>query len=232
MHVDADELMAYFDGELSPGRAARVEQTLDRDPESRAMLAEWELVGDAVRDWFGCVSESHQAATDRIARDFDAPTAGSVVPFPAPTQSCRLAHGDSEGQSRAHRTIPAVDLTNPVGLPAHSAWRHAAGAALAVAAAALLLVKTAGHDSRFGPDVHQLTRTKVLGLTGRDVRACADDQPGAAIESLDLGERQGTIFLVSGGSEVTPVVWVEDSLPSEDGTNALPSEDHGRDKTL
>jgi len=232
MHVDPDELMAYFDGELSPGHAARVEQTLDRDPASRAMLAEWELVGAAVRDWYECVSASPRAATDGLVREFDAHTAGAVVPFPALTPSGWFAHRDSEGQGRAHRTIPVADPANPVRLPAHSAWRHAAGAALAVAAAALLLVKTAGYDSGFGPNVDELARTEALGLPGRDARAGADDQPGAAIEALDLGERQGTIFLVSAGSEVTPVVWVEDDLPSEDGTNVLPLEDHGRDKTL
>jgi anti-sigma factor RsiW len=216
MHVDQDELMVYFDGELSAGRAASVETALDRDPELCAILAEWEVVGAAVRRWSEWVSQSHRAATDQIMRELEAHSVGAIVPFPALAEPGRPASGTSGGQARTRRTAPVADPANPVKVPARFTWGHAAGAALSLAAAVLFLVKTAGLDSQLGPDVDVPARTGAVGLTGRDPRAGADEQAGAAIEALDLGERQGTIFLVSAGSEVTPVVWVQDDLPSED----------------
>ena len=219
MHVAPDELMAYFDRELSPGRAARVEQSLDRHPELCATLAEWESVGAAVRDWSERVTQSHRARRDRIMRALEPHAPGAVVPFPLPAEPGRPVCGASGGLARAHSTDSVADPISAVRITARAAWRHAVGAALAVAAAALLLVKTAGFDSRLGPNVDGVA-PEAPGLTGRDARAGADDQAGAAIEALDLGERQGTIFFVSAGSELTPVVWVQDDSPSEDGVDA------------
>jgi anti-sigma factor RsiW len=225
MRVDPDELMAYFDGELSPGRSARVERSLERQPAMRSTLTEWESVGDAVRDWSESVSRSHRATADRIMRALEPHETGAIVPFPVLMGPARCARGASGRLARSHSTDSVVDLTGPVRPPARTAWRHAVGAALAFAAAALLLVESADVDWRFGPKMVGPTPV-ALGLTGRDARAGADDQSGAAIEALDLGERQGAIFFVSAGSEVTPVVWVQDDFASENGV------DDDREETL
>jgi anti-sigma factor RsiW len=230
MHVDPDELMAYFDGELSPARAARVQQALDRDPELRATLLEWEWIGNAVRDWSRSVSASHRVGTNGIMRRLEPRSSGAVVPFPGAWG--RPAPGGHEDTAGAHPSAPVAGSPNPPQLRAHVTWRHAAGAALAVAAAALVLAKTAGHESHLRATAAAPVVVQASGLSGRDVQADADERPGAEIEALDLGERQGTVFLVSAGSGVTPVVWLQDDLPSGDGPNDLPSEEHDRAKTL
>lgn len=205
MHVAPDELMAYFDGELSSERAARIEQVLGRDPEASALLTEWTRVGGVVRGWAERVSEARGAAADEIMCQLQSQRAArTVVPLPV---------GAGSGRS----------VSKTARAPARLAWWQATSAAVAVAAAAFLVVRAAGFDSHLAPTTDTPKSREWLGLSGRDGQPGAEEQPGAAIETLDLGEHQGTIFLVSAGSEVTPVVWVQDDFPSQD---------HGREKTL
>ncbi|HVJ14356.1 MAG TPA: hypothetical protein VM686_02905, partial [Polyangiaceae bacterium] len=39
-------------------------------------------------------------------------------------------------------------------------------------------------------------------------------EPSIAIESVDFGEKPGTIFMVGGESGETPVIWLSDPAPS------------------
>ncbi|HVU03744.1 MAG TPA: hypothetical protein VHE30_18425 [Polyangiaceae bacterium] len=87
-----------------------------------------------------------------------------------------------------------------------------AALALAAAAAVALLVRPVPRTS---VPVAEPSAQEVAVLPSVLAPAPADEDPaegdtGAAIESVDFGAQNGSIFMVASGPQVTPVVWLSD----------------------
>ncbi|TCD11348.1 anti-sigma factor family protein [Oricola cellulosilytica] len=64
-NIGDDELHAYVDGELDPGRRAEVEAFLASDTEAAALVAKWRAQNTAIRGMFG-EAPLPERATDRM----------------------------------------------------------------------------------------------------------------------------------------------------------------------
>lgn len=87
-----------------------------------------------------------------------------------------------------------------------------AAAGLAAAAAAAFALR-APEPSQHAPIASVSQGVAVSAAPEPVAVAQADDDPGVAIESVDFGSGEGTIFMVSEGESDTPVVWLNDDGP-------------------
>lgn len=193
------ELMQLHDGELPEADAARLAEECADDPASLALLADLDHIGDVVREF----ADQRGAAADSIA---------DVV----------MARIEQE------RVAPVEDPHVP-------AWRRFApvgAAVLAMAAAAVLVIQARAPYSapsfRAAPSESAPAHQPVASNpTAEAVPAPAapvatdDTLPSVAIESVDFGSRDGTIFMVQSGQNETPVVWLVDE-PASPGARIEP----------
>ena len=70
-----DRLQMFFDGELTPEEEAAVRRDLERSPEGKAQLREWEQIREAMQsmssEWTGAIDSD--ALFARIEADISAP---------------------------------------------------------------------------------------------------------------------------------------------------------------
>lgn len=179
---DEQELMSFYDGELPDDRVAVWEERLRSDEEAANALARLRSIGDAVRQ----LSDERGAGGAQIA---DAVMAAIA----------------RDGQGAAAR--PA------------SAWRRlapVAAATLALAAAVTLVLRGAGEragavgtpaESAVSANGPAPARSEAV-----EPSEAAEPEmvPAVAIESVDFGAHDGTIFMVQSGDTDTPVVWLVD----------------------
>ncbi len=184
--VSATRLMRAFDGELDEAALAAV----DAQPEAENTFSGLEQVGDFVR---AMADEWHPPASmvDDIMKRVEAEPRLRVL--------AAASENRDEGSGR---------------------WARRAGAlgALAAAAAAVFVI-AAARDSGPSPLATAIAPTEAPVRTAPQAvasvaspAAMVDDEgsPAAAIESVDFGGNTGAIFMVSGGSGTTPVIWVDD----------------------
>lgn len=180
--IDDLDLMRLHDGELPPDEAASVEAYLRADPQALATLERFERVGELVRE----LADKRGAGGTTIA--------DSVM-------------ASIERDRAARPTMPAWRRIAPIG-----------AAVLAMAAAAALVVRAnAPHErpaSRVVAVAHLPAAQPVPASASVPPGAVAPEAeeavPSVAIESVDFGARDGTIFMVQNGESETPVVWLMD----------------------
>ncbi|HVW24694.1 MAG TPA: hypothetical protein VHC69_04960 [Polyangiaceae bacterium] len=198
MSAPSDErLMRYFDGELDAGDAREVELWLESSPEARLKLLAWDRVGDAVR----AIADASTAGSD---------IADSVMARIAPPARPALAGANARAPRRWIAAVPAIGL------------------ALAAAAAVVLYFRSPATPS-VGAAASVVRTTPGQGATAFEAAASpmvavADTESGAAIESVDFGASAGSIFMVPSGQNAddaqTPVVWLMDDAPPDEGRMA------------
>lgn len=186
MSLNHPQLMRYYDGELSPEEAADVEAALEKDPEAQRVFEGLEQLSAFVR-----LHEREQAVSDGGLTD-------AIM--------ARIA----QGGTRTESTPPEV---------ARGPWRNIVPAAAAVLAlaASVALVNELSKDSRTtAPVVEQPSaaseqpQAPALFEEPAAEQVLAETGPAVAIETVDFGAREGTIFLLQEGEGSTPVVWLMD----------------------
>jgi negative regulator of sigma E activity len=205
--IDHRTLMQYFDGELADEQAAEIEALLETDAEARRVLEGIEQVGAVVRgvmlDRAGAADDLTDAVMARISAS---PAEGRR---PHTGQSARPAARRLErGRLRALAERPQVRRAVPVAL-----------VTLAAAAAVALLFERANpRPPRVTQPSQPVTavathRPPAVPLPSQEPElelASADSVPAIAIETVDFGSREGTIFMLAEGEMATPVVWLMD----------------------
>lgn len=196
---DADELRLgrYLDGDLSAAERTEFEAWLGASPEGRTYLRELQVLGDVVR----AVEEERGAnAPDladlilaRVGRD-----GGAAHTAP-----------EARGLARGSSGVRWLRLAPPLGL------------ALAAAAAVALFLRGPDEQGVRGASsavaVAVGTPETEPSARGHELAGSSDPETGASIESVDFGAQNGTIFMVAGGADVTPVVWlVDEPEPARD----------------
>jgi anti-sigma factor RsiW len=181
MTRDDDRLQRYFDGELDAEGLAEVERELEAPGDARAYLRELQAVQEAVRS----IASARAAAAPDLADSILARALAEPGPLRRRAERGRL-----------------LRLAPPAGL-------------LLAAAAALLLYLRPGPKPSEGLVAGE--PSSVVTTVGEQPSAepaveVAEQEasPGASIESVDFGDRDGSIFMVATGPEATPVVWLVD----------------------
>ncbi len=169
------------------------------------------LLHDGELDALAAQQLAHRLAWDASAREY-------------------LAGLDTVGngvRDAVHQGTPGVDLTDsimariasdaPRGLPPvrvrrwhwtrtfGSRFGVGLGSTAALAAAALLWVFV-----RVPADAEVVAETP--RESGRPAVEISDSSAGVAIESVDFGGGGGSIFMVQGGRDTTPVVWLSEPV--------------------
>jgi anti-sigma factor RsiW len=199
--LDPLRLMQHHDGELPPEESAEVERLLSGDPQQRAALAGLEQLGDFLRRF---ADERGSSADDLV--------------------STVMARLDDEIAPASRRVTRSGVSSRPRRVPTW-VW-GAAGALAAAAAVALLLPFFAPNGPAYstGPTAVSAplrlaaasarSNWPPVGVSTDPVRG-PDRGPDVSIETVDFGQRNGTIFMVSSGEgATTPVIWVADSASS------------------
>ena len=191
-----EELARYYDGELSPADAERVERLLRDDVQAARVLGGLEQLGDVMRAW----ADRRGTAQDdlvndvmaRISRDGEQPDS-RVVPL----------HG--AGPARRLRRA-AVVITGALSLAAAAAVAIRLGHAPPPASrpAPVVAVRSVAHPAAKAP-------------TAAVVEAQPEGDPAAAIESVDFGAHAGSIFVIAGTEGDVPVVWLLDDAADARG---------------
>ena len=206
---DEERLMQYLDGELDVAGRREVEQLLSASVEARALLGNLVDTGDLVRE----LAHGRGEAAGIADAVFDRIDAEGVSPPLRVLPGGVLGAGRGRGAAGRRADTPARGLRP---------WAEGA-ALLAVAAAVALLVHQRG--SARAPVIAPVVQSGAeLASAGPAAAAAAAAEPesGAAIESVDFGAQNGSIFLVATGPQVTPVVWLLDEPESgEDGPKPL-----------
>jgi hypothetical protein len=205
--------MAFHDGELDVAHAAEVAGWVRHSSSARASLAGLAQLGELVR--IAADARTGQAA-DGLADAVMAEIEQSERPR-ATAQPSRLR---SPPRGRTDRLVlrapPVADARLPGAGRARRVLRLAPWlGALSAAAAGVLLVLSArppALESSSGiRDAAPPRNASYVAASGpRAAIAEPEVAAGAAIEAIDLGAHVGSIFMVSEGADVTPVVWVFD----------------------
>lgn len=187
---DDMELMCWYDGELSGDAASVIEAQLADDPAARAGVATMAALGAALRDLDEQLAEGAPDLTGEIM--------------------ARIAADD------ARSSQPALRVVRPAAREPRR-WVAAAAAVLAAAAAAVLVVRmNDGADpvdetqSMAPPHKAEVSAVTVASVDPAPATESSESQPAVYIESIEFGANGGSIFVVSGGGEDTPVVWLSE----------------------
>lgn len=184
------ELMKLHDGEASEEEARALEEALSAD--DRAVLGGLEQVGDFVR--------AHSAA--------GASPADSI----ADSVMAALEREPGSPEATPRKVEPKLEVVKGGGSRGRAAaW--GAGVALALAAAGVLWLRSAEEPAPRAPVAQAPQPSLPEPVVEAPSVAPAieeENEPAAAIESVDFGNQAGTIFMVPAGEETTPVVWLVD----------------------
>lgn len=178
-----EQLMQYLDGELEEAEAKEMERLLAESAEARALFSDLEEVGSTVR----------AIGMDR------AHAVGDLTDAIMSRVSKEAGPGGGAGDVKS-RVVPMARY-----------WAPAAALAMAAAAAWAVYLRPVRTSVPVLPSTVLPTLAVAPTLTP-PVAATeeAEEEPGAEIESVDFGARNGTIFMVATGPQVTPVVWLMD----------------------
>jgi anti-sigma factor RsiW len=200
MTVRDEELLLYYDGELSDEEAADLEQRLRADPRAHEVLAGLEQLGDVVRTLserrVGAHGDVADAVMSRVADERRERGAASGSAHPEASSS-------ASGRAAMRWAAPIV------------------AGALALAAGLVLVLRSREPVEPVAPRptaVMTPRAPEVIPGTELSEQAGQEDvepQPAAAIQAVDFGAHNGTIFVVSGHQGATPVVWLDDSSLDE-----------------
>jgi anti-sigma factor RsiW len=200
MTVRDEELMMYYDGELSAEEAASLEQRLRADPRAREVLAGLEQLGDVVRTLSERRVGAHGDVADTVMSRLTEERRGGAAGGSA----------DPDASSSASRRA-AMRWAAPV-----------VAGALALAAGFFLVLRNRVPADPVAPrPTAVMTARTPEVVPGAELSEQAGEEdvepePAAAIQAVDFGAHNGTIFMVSGHLGATPVVWLdESSLDSE-----------------
>jgi anti-sigma factor RsiW len=200
MSVDHSQLMRYYDGELGPGEAAEVEAALANDPEAQRVFEGLEQLSAFVR-----MHDREQAPADDGLTD-------AIM--------ARVM-----GEKRGDRSTSAAPEV------VRGPWRNivpAAAAVLALAAGVALVNELSKKSEPLPPVVEQPvapSEQPVAPVPSLEEppaeQVLAETDPAVAIETVDFGAREGTIFMMQEGEGSTPVVWLMDD-PDPTGSRMEP----------
>ena len=195
MSLSRELLMRYHDGAVSEAEAVVVEEALERDPALLEELEAYSELGSFVRAWGEVRSEQHVDLADSVMSAIEA--MAPPLPRVASVHSIwpRVATWVSLGAAIAAGSVLVVrSWSAPPGMPRGA---HTAGAA----------------------DQAALSAPSAM-IAPPDVSAALEEEPKeppATIESVDFGQTNGTVFVVSTDSADTPVIWMpDDDQPDED----------------
>lgn len=210
MSAPSDQrLMELYDDELGPEEAAELEQRLADDPDAAAVVRGLEQVGSVLRE----AAEADGALADDIA---------------VRVMACIEAE-----ESASSMGAPTGAGEAPGGVLVTGRWRHAVpvvAGVLALAAAALLVARwgapthrsviegATAHPSAQAMQPRHVDKPAAGATKAKPGGAvAADSPPPVAIETVDFGSHDGAIFMVSAGSDSTPVVWLTDEPAAAGG---------------
>lgn len=201
MRPTDQQLMRLHDGELDPDERASVETALATDARARDVVAGLEQIGDVVRAVVERTDAPSDLVDDVMAR-IDAEQQGGRAPD---REGLRVLEGGARGG--------ATPTASPPGRGARIA---AAGGAFAAAAAAAVVMALSGGATSTAvgsrPALPATAQPAVAPSAPVVGTSAEEDSSSAAIESIDFGGSNGSIFMVSAGDVTTPVVWVSDDL--------------------
>jgi anti-sigma-K factor RskA len=195
MNVSRELLMRYHDGAVSEEEAIAVEEALEHEPALLEELEAYAELGSFMRAW----------AEARSEQQFD--IADSVL-----------------------ARIAAEEPAPPRVASVHSIWPRVAtwvSLGAAIAAGSVLVVRSWSAPPAGPRSAHPAVAAQVgsaapasTAVAPPDVSAALEEEPKdppATIESVDFGQTNGTVFVVSTDSADTPVVWMpDDDQPDED----------------
>jgi anti-sigma factor RsiW len=184
MSVNHPQLMRYYDGELSDEEAAEVEAALENDPDAQRVFEGLEQLSAFVR----------KHGDEQVLPDLTDAIMG------------RIAREERKESAR-----PAEVVRGP-----WSTILPAAAAVLALAAGVALVNELSNKPGTTTPVVQQPSSTSeepvapVSSEEPAEEQVLAADTHAVAIETVDFGAREGTIFVMQEGEGSTPVVWLMD----------------------
>jgi anti-sigma factor RsiW len=191
--IDQRKLMQYFDGELDHEQAAEVEALLENDVEAQRVLEGIDQVGAVVR---GVMLDQARPPSDL-----------SDVVMARIAAEPRTAEPRGPRAWRKLRDEPRLRHAVPLAL----------GALAAAAALALVFERQNPPLPRVSPTASpqntalpQPAPTPSASEQPELELASAESTPAIAIETVDFGGREGTIFMLAEGEIATPVVWLMD----------------------
>mgnify|MGYP000193263372 CR=1 FL=1 len=202
MNGTEEQLSAYIDGELSPAERAEVDQWLARDPQARALVAEFGLLRGAVTAGLEAEAEKVPQARfeqiwDEIDRALDRETAAVPSTPPAASLWSRM-----------------LGVLRPVWVPV--------AATAAVAAVVVGIVGSGAITRTDGPAVQPAVASNEVA----PAPVLADSKPveaepvipapalgEAEIERIEFGSKAGRIGTIEGKRGTTTVIWISEDEP-------------------
>ncbi|MBN2196223.1 MAG: hypothetical protein JW751_25645 [Polyangiaceae bacterium] len=201
--LDPLRLMQHYDGELSSEESAEVERLLVGDPEGRDAFAGLQQLGEFLREF----ADERAASADDVASSVMAHLDFEL----GPASRSRVVRGRS---SRRASRIRSWVWGATGGL--------AAAAAMALLFAYLAPTRTAPSAGPAAASWRAANASARPSWAAPDPVRRAEPGPDVSIETVDFGQRNGTIFMVSSGEgATTPVIWVTDPT-GRDGDPARP----------
>jgi hypothetical protein len=204
MNVSRELLMRYHDAAVSEDEARAVEEALEQDPALLEELEAYSELGTFVRAWGEARSEPHIDIADAVMASILAEEPRAEPRQPAPHVATvhsiwpRLATWVSLGAAIAAGSVLVARSWSAPPMP-HGGRGASAGA---------------------GDQAALVASGTVAAVAPPDVSAALEEEPKpppATIESVDFGNTNGTVFVVSTDSADTPVVWMpDDDQPDED----------------
>jgi len=204
-----EQLSAYIDGELGPEERAEVDQWLARDPQARALVAEFGLLRGAVTAGFEAEAAKVPEARfeqiwDEIDRALDRETAVHPSTQPTPSLWSRM-----------------LSVLRPVWVPV--------AATAAVAAVVVGIVGSGAITRTNGPATQPaLASNEATSTSSAPVApVLADSKPSvevdpvvpapalgeAEIERIEFGSKAGRIGTIEGKRGTTTVIWISEDEP-------------------
>ena len=178
--IDDDILQRFYDGDLSPAEAHRVEAQVARDPAAQRRLRELTRLSLLLR------SSADELSSTLDSEALFASIEARIAAEPAPSTGTRLRVVASEWV--AHRRATLVPVL----------------AATAVAAATLIAVlRPAEPATQLAVQIQALERKAPPADVASSVK-------GTSVETIDLGSSTGTVFEIDDEGVRVAVVWISD----------------------
>ena len=213
-------LMQLYDGELPPEQTVAMEERLAESAELGGVWEGLEQLGEVVR----AVAYSRAGAADDIA--------DAVMARIEAERSASVALRAIEGGVVAQ---PAGQPERTRSAPASARGRRVAGGILGAVAALAAAVALLANWGRLPGEAERAVEELSASVTRMVPQPPASQAPtedpevaaegelvlAVAIEAVDFGSRNGSIFVVPSGEFATPVIWLVDE-PAESGDTMGP----------
>jgi len=204
-----EQLSAYIDGELGPDERAEVDQWLARDPQARALVAEFGLLRGAVTAGFEAEAAKVPEARfeqiwDEIDRALDRETAIHPSTQPTPSLWTRM-----------------LGVLRPVWVPV-AATAAVAGIVVGIVGSGAI-TRTDGPATQPALASNEATSAPVLADSKPVVHVepvepvepvvPAPSLGEAEIERIEFGSKAGRIGTIEGKRGTTTVIWISEDEP-------------------